>query len=556
MPFPGSKAYISSIAWRMGEIDYDADVRMPVAPFSSPGYHTTLTGGAVHSTRLAAEYALMLLDAGGEENAARARDVLGKLLTLQDTDPANATYGIWSWFYEEPLPMMSPPDWNWADFIGKDLYQALRYHAAELGADLAAKTEAALRHACLSIFRRNMHPGYTNISIMGAAVTLLAGELLSWRDMEDYGLSRLTKLHKYNMDAGGFAEYNSSTYTRVALQDLSMFHANVSHPEAKRMTCELMDLCWQVIAGHYHAPSAQWMGPMARAYSTLTKPETLATIAQGTGIELPCGGAADVSLLKYPARCPDALLPNFLGARERELVERVPGDPHRCTATTALSGRYALGSFSVMDTWNQRRNLHAAFGSVEKPGYMAVRVLRDGIDFSSGMICCAQKGGAAVFAQGFVTDGGNTHCNLDMIQGETILARDMRLRIELGGPALASVGTPVWRDGRVSIDLPGVRLDVCVAFARWDGSPCAMECARVGDVVCLDVVFFSREETRDVRLSGLAATGVAAAVCFDGTAQCRASVADGLLEACGGALRAAISVSPVKRAALVVDADA
>ena len=37
--------------------------------------------------------------------------IIGKVLSLQDTDPSSKTYGIWPWLLEEPLEQMSPPDW-------------------------------------------------------------------------------------------------------------------------------------------------------------------------------------------------------------------------------------------------------------------------------------------------------------------------------------------------------------------------------------------------------------------------------------------------------------
>nr|HML48610.1 hypothetical protein [Clostridia bacterium] len=165
---------------------YDPAVRAIATPFSSPGYHTTLQDGTVHSTRTAFQYALALLDSNEEPWRLRALDVLDGALVLQDTDPSNPTYGIWSWFYEEPLSKMSPPDWNWADFCGKELLMIHRCHGDRLPEAKKERIRAAIRHACLSIFRRNMHSGYTNISIMGSFVTLCAGETFGWEEILDY----------------------------------------------------------------------------------------------------------------------------------------------------------------------------------------------------------------------------------------------------------------------------------------------------------------------------------------------------------------------------------
>ena len=67
---------------------------------------------------------------------ARAVAIVDQLLSLQDVDPFSRTYGIWSWYLEEPLSEMAPPDWNWADFCGARLAMILTYHADSLPAEL------------------------------------------------------------------------------------------------------------------------------------------------------------------------------------------------------------------------------------------------------------------------------------------------------------------------------------------------------------------------------------------------------------------------------------
>ncbi|MEL7604229.1 MAG: hypothetical protein AAGU77_13820, partial [Bacillota bacterium] len=102
MQVPESQRAAFDAALAQLNAQYDPAVRAIATPFSSPGYHTTLKGGTVHSTRTAFQYALALLDSGEEALRLRALDVLDGALILQDTDPSNPTYGIWSWFYEDP----------------------------------------------------------------------------------------------------------------------------------------------------------------------------------------------------------------------------------------------------------------------------------------------------------------------------------------------------------------------------------------------------------------------------------------------------------------------
>ena len=62
---------------------------------------------------------------------------------------------------------MSPPDWNWADFCGTRLIEIAMSHRDRLPEELARRLDAGIKHACRSIMRRDVKPGYTNISLMG-----------------------------------------------------------------------------------------------------------------------------------------------------------------------------------------------------------------------------------------------------------------------------------------------------------------------------------------------------------------------------------------------------
>lgn len=157
--------------------NYNEQIKMLRTPFTSPGYHTTLKNvDHAYPIRESLDYALAILDCREEKHYDRALDILRNVLSLQDHDPDSPTFGIWSWYFEEPLTQMSPPDWNWADFIGKRLLLVLMRHGNKLPADLQQLTRQAICNSCEAIIKRNVGPDYTNIAIMGAFVTLIAGE--------------------------------------------------------------------------------------------------------------------------------------------------------------------------------------------------------------------------------------------------------------------------------------------------------------------------------------------------------------------------------------------
>ncbi len=416
---------------------YDPEECMIRRPFSSPGYHTTLKGGQVHSTRESLSYAVALLDTGVPEWEKRAEDVLRKVISLQDQDPASKTYGIWSWFLEEPLSRMSPPDWNWADFCGVQLLQVALFHRQRLPQDLAEKVDAAIRHAARSIQRRNVGPGYTNIAIMGTYVTLIAAELYELEDLREYALARLRRFHAYTMEQGAFTEFNSPTYTIVALQEIGRLLLHARDAEARRLAEDIYRLAWQEIAQHFHPPTRQWAGPHSRCYSTLLPDKTLAMIQHGTGGHIRFfseNPPLQPDEFRLPLRCPQEFEHYFERLDgPRQLVKTfVKGKPP-VVGTTYLAPEFALGSVNRGDLWNQRRSLVAYWGTPQQPSCLYLRFLHDGYDFSDAQFFSVQSHGTVLAGVVLGTDGGDTHVSLDRITNGALNAQDLRLRFEFGG---------------------------------------------------------------------------------------------------------------------------
>ena len=506
---------------------YSEEWKCPTTYLEKANYHTRLHNCSVHSTRDAFTYANALLATGEEADRLRAIEALDHVAHLQDKDPANATFGIWSWYMEEPLDKMNPPDWNWADFCGKEILQVLLYQAERIPAELKAYLEETLRCACLSIFRRNMHPGYTNISIMGSYVTLCGGQLLGWDEMFRYGASRFEKAWDYNLKNGTYAEYNSPTYTVEAITDLSRIYAEIKDEKVHAMAGDLLDLAWKTVAEHFHAPTGQWTGPHARSYTWLTAPNTLSFLryALDNGEKLISDADYQYSL-QFPyvrIECPekyraafDTIVPHDvnLGFTTGMSLK----DPRNTIAVAHLTQAYTLSSWEIMSTWNQRRNLLGYWGG-EQPRFINATILHNLYDFSSGMFVTTQKGGNAMVCASFHTDGGDTHCSLDMVQNETIRAYDLRMRIELGG-ALSKA--PTVTDNEAVLEDGGVKIRISLLDAQFDGHPVHLALSEtqadmneqakhtdahrrvVGDEKrwYVDVVFYSGAET-DIHLSAL-----------------------------------------------------
>jgi hypothetical protein len=505
---PGDQAQLRD-AVRTWDERYDPQEQMIRRPFASPGYHTTLKGGFVHPTRDSLEYAVALLDTGAPELLQRTEDILRKVIGLQDQDSASKTYGIWSWFLEEPLEKMSPPDWNWADFCGVQLLQVALYHRQRLPAELAQRVDGAIRHAARSIQRRNVGPHYTNIAIMGTYVALITAELYDLEDLRAYAIQRLRRFHAYTLEQGAFTEYNSPTYTIVALQEVGRLRLQVKDPEARRLAEDIYRLAWEEIATHFHPPTCQWAGPHSRCYNTLLSDRTLALIQHATD------GRVRFFTNDPPRRleeyrltlpCP-AGLEHFFASLEqpRELVKTFIRGESPVIGTTYLAPEFTVGSVNRGDFWNQRRSLVAYWGTPGDPAYLHLRFLHDDYDFADCQFFSVQRDGTVLGGVVLATDGGDTHVSLDRIRNGTVRARDLRLRFEFGGAAgVARPPVSEKLDSATRLAFGQVHCDLQVPFAQFDEQPARLESGfdSVKRIAWIDVVFYAGK-SREVRLNEL-----------------------------------------------------
>ena len=537
--------------------DYDPAAHMLREPLHSPGYHTTLTGGTVHSTRSALGYAVALLDTGDEPLRQRACEILSTVTALQDTDPSSKTYGIWSWFLEEPLARMSPPDWNWADFCGVQLLQVALDHRARLPPDLASRVDASIRHAARSIERRNITPSYTNIALMGTYVTFVAAELYGWPDLKDYAAQRLRRFYDYTREQGAFSEYNSPTYSAVALEELGRMRLHIQDPAARPLIDELYRLVWEDIARHFHAPSRQWAGPHSRCYSTLLKPSTLALIQRASGGALAWGvDEPSISEQRLPLPCPTDLLPLFqkLDA-PREVVKTYLKATPPVIGTTWLEPAFTLCSASRGECWNQRRGIVAYWGTPAAPAYLQVRFLRDDYDFADAQLFTAQRRGDLLAAVNFGTDGGNTHIGLDRIKNGRFRAKDLRLRFEFGGSAAAQrPPVPAAREGVATVRFGGLSVALVAPACVFGDLAPRWSSGQDQEHAWLDLVLYAGDERGfDLTQFPAAALGFALRLTAAGEApppRVAQTLADGRLTLTWDTLRLSVPVRPDKVSSL------
>lgn len=480
--------------------NYNEQIRLLRTPFTSPGYHTTLRHVEyVYPIRESLDYALAILDSDEERYRGRALDILRTVLSLQDQEADSPTFGIWSWYYDEPLDQMSPPDWNWADFIGKRLLLVLIRHGNNLPADLRQLTQQAICNSCEAIIKRNVGPDYTNIAIMGSFVTLIAGEWLENSKFLNYGLQRLRRLYDYSMQTGAFLEYNSPAYSTVAILELSALATYTCTEEARQLANELLDTTWLMVAEHFHPLLKEWSGPHARSYRTFLAPLHLSFLQMGCRGQVQFVSEEQFSYSSewygHGVICPQRLYGLFTGIGVRELRQDLPAYPEFRTrkAYTYMTPEYSLGTFNHNVMWKQCRNLLGYVQNADQGhSYVHLRVLHDGYDFCSAIFTSEQKYNLVLYGIQFALDGGDTHVNLDPIHGR-IRASDLRIRIEIG-----STGElPVWEkcgEDRFLAQLGETRLLVQVLYGVMGGfGNFRWNLVQDDDTVGLDYILYEGE---------------------------------------------------------------
>ena len=414
--------------------NYDPIERMVLTTLNGYNYHTDATSGRLHQLRGSFSYALDLLDLGDKQYEQRAFDILEKCISLQDTLSGSKTKGIWGYYLEEPLATKkSPPDFNWADFNGATLLEVWMGHHAKIPERMKPIIQRSLILAAQSIEKRNITMSYTNIAIMGTYVTYMVGHIFDDANLKAYSTDRLKRFYNHTLEKGGFTEYNSPTYTIIAIDELSRMKEHIIDPNAKQMIDKLYYTGWETIAKHYHTPTGQWLGPHSRAYNSTLQNSfyDLINRASKGAIELKPNLTFTYSRLKHSI--PKDLYPYFQSGKypktQKEVFELV--EP-KIEGTSFMTPQYALATASRSSMWNQRRPFLAYWGTVQQPKYLQVRFLHDNYDFSSASFYSQQKDNNVLAAINLNLGGGDKHISIDRMTTGKFKAKDLRIRFEFG----------------------------------------------------------------------------------------------------------------------------
>ncbi len=480
---------------------FDGNEALVKMPNTGPNYHSRVKGDFIHPFRESIEYAVRLFDDGN--NIPNARRIVKSVISQQNKDEHSPYYGLWPYYLEESLDEMSPPDFNWADFIGKQLLVIYIDHADCLNDDDKEKIKAAVYNACRCIIRRNERVSYTNIAMMDSFVCAAAGEIFGWNEFFEYGSNKLRRLLEFTRSDGNISEYNSPVYTLVALGDANWLRYYVRDAKMKKDAETFYKYLWQSLAVHYHVQTGELSGPQSRNYSTFLTDLQKNVILCAAGIK-----EFDESVHKRDRiSVPKEYRSFFTNNSERYDIVRISnGFCYPCFANSKVEVSYiakdfCMGSFHHEEMWNQTRPLLGFFGDENNKYSFRIQVLHDGYDFSDAEIHTAQHYGSALSTVNFATDRGDTHICLDFIKNNGIKAHDIRVRFKIMGD-IEKLGISR-HDNAFQAEFENVKISFKYVRAEFDNGQIRTELTKTSSELCFDCILYSGNDKDIVFASDL-----------------------------------------------------
>lgn len=408
---------------------YNSDKNL-IQEFDTPNYHSNLKPGEYCFINTSTKLAAAIFSCEYDKHYSVANDMLRKIVSLQCKSGDNS--GLWPYFLEETIEEMVEPDHNFADFNAYPMLYILKEHKDKLDKKLYEDIKNACILACEAIIRRNLTILYTNPTVMGIYCTVVCGEIFDIDDFVEYGRNKLDKFYFRIMNNGTYDEYNCPGYSMLIANIYSLMLRHIEDSDMHNKVSKLNHIVWKMLGEHYHNDLDEFTGPNLRQYVNFSDTVDLKTAA---GLE---ENGEELLSLVYKTECPNDILPLFNQKGKSTDFTRLvstgyiyPYFGHPMVDTQHIRPRYTLGSMSMNDCWNQRRNVVAYIGDKEKKVCIRLRAYHDGYDFCSAFTSTAQQGNVALSLTNFHTDRGDTHVNLDMVKDATIKANKLSVLYQI-----------------------------------------------------------------------------------------------------------------------------
>ncbi len=232
--------------------------------------------GRMHPTRDAATLASRLLANGAPEDIAVAENVLNALIACQETREGDPHYGNFWWYREDEMV----EDLNAVEFVLNTLIPMMIEHGDRLSPDMQKRVKASIRLGLEEIERLNVLVAYTNIAAKDITNTCLGGELLNDPKIAARGYKKMVEWMAFTDQFGTPFEFNSPTYTKVAINAMEHLIKHLQHPDTKVRAQTMATRMGLSVALHIHPKTGRWAGPHSRAYHPTVVAETSPEIEQ------------------------------------------------------------------------------------------------------------------------------------------------------------------------------------------------------------------------------------------------------------------------------------
>lgn len=232
--------------------------------------------GRMHPTRDAATFASRLLANGAPADIAVAENVLNALIACQETREGDPHYGNFWWYREDEMV----EDLNAVEFVLSTLIPMMIEHGDRLSPDMQKRVKASIRLGLEEIERLNVLVAYTNIAAKDITNTCLGGELLNDPKIAARGYKKMVEWMAFTDQFGTPFEFNSPTYTKVAINAMEHLIKHVQHPDTKVRAQTMATRMGLSVALHIHPKTGRWAGPHSRAYHPTVVAETSPEIEQ------------------------------------------------------------------------------------------------------------------------------------------------------------------------------------------------------------------------------------------------------------------------------------
>ncbi len=228
-----------------------------------PEANMIVNGSGLHSVRDTMNQAAGMVSRGGPEDLELAGKMIDAVMQCQERRPDDANYGNFLWYKENRVV----EDLNGVSFALGTMIPMMIRHGDRLPEDLRQRIFASIRLGLDATRRLDVSPGYTNIVLLDIENTCLGGELLQDDDIRARGRQKLVQWMTLTDQFGIPFEYNSPTYTSVAIGSLSSLAKHSEDPETRVRARTALARMGLSVALHVHVSTGRWAGPHSRAYA-------------------------------------------------------------------------------------------------------------------------------------------------------------------------------------------------------------------------------------------------------------------------------------------------